>query len=85
MQAPHHQSAPQVHQAPQPLPNEALPINDAIQIKAAEYWLKSGEADQALRELEALPSRAWKCDWALKTWIAAIGVLRGGDEMMGQA
>ena len=35
---------------------KTLPIKDALQIKAAEYWLKLGEADQALRELEALPS-----------------------------
>ena len=60
---------------------EKLPINDAIQIKAAEYWLKLGEADQALRELEALRSRSWKCGWALKTRIAAIGALRERSEV----
>ena len=58
-----------------------LPMQDLLQIKAAEYWLKLGEADQALRELEALPSRSWKCGWALKTRIAAMGALRGRDEM----
>ena len=57
-----------------------LPIQDSLQLKAAEYWLKLGEADQALKELEALPSRSWKCGWALKTRIAAMGVLRGRDE-----
>ena len=62
-----------------------LTIQDALQIKAAEYWLKLGEADQALRELEALPSRSWKCGWALKTRIAAMGVSRGRDEMHVQA
>jgi hypothetical protein len=62
-----------------------LPINDALQIKAAEYWLKLGEADQALKELEALPTRVWKCGWAIKTRIAAIGVLREADEMAVQA
>jgi uncharacterized protein (DUF2267 family) len=35
---------------------EALSLNASLPIKAAEYWLKLGEADQALRELEALPS-----------------------------
>jgi hypothetical protein len=58
-----------------------LTIQDALQIKAAEYWLKLGEADQALKELEALPTRSWKCGWALKTRIAAMGALRGRDEM----
>jgi hypothetical protein len=70
-----------VHQVPQRPQNEVLPINDALQIKAAEYWLKLGEADQALRELEALPSRVWRCGWALKTRIAAIGALRERTEM----
>jgi hypothetical protein len=62
-----------------------IPMQDSLQIKAAEYWLKLGEADQALRELEALPSRTWKCGWALKTRIAAMGALRGRDEMAVQA
>jgi hypothetical protein len=70
-----------IHQVPQPPPDNPLPRNDALQIKAAEYWLKLGEADQALRELEALPSKVWTSGWALKTRIAALGVLRGRDEM----
>jgi hypothetical protein len=80
-----HQFAVPIHQAPQRPPKEVLPINDAIQIKAAEYWLKLGEANQALRELEALPSRSWTHGWALKTRIAALRVLRGRDEMTTQA
>jgi hypothetical protein len=80
-----HQFALPIHQAPPRPPNEALPINDALQIKAAEYWLKLGEADQALKELEALPSRSWKCGWALRTRIAAMGALRGRDERAVQA
>jgi hypothetical protein len=65
---------------------KTLTIQDSLQIKAAEYWLKLGEADQALRELEALPSGTWKCGWALKTRIAAmVGMLRGRDEMTAQA
>jgi hypothetical protein len=67
--------APKVHQTPH------LPIYDALQIQAAEYWLKLGEADLALKELEALPSRTWKCGWALKTRIAAMGVLRERSEV----
>ena len=72
----------QAQQVPQRPPQELLPIHDAIQIKAAEYWLKLGEADQALRELEKLPSRTWKCGWALKTRIAAIGALRERSEVV---
>ena len=70
-----HQFTIPIHQANLRSPNEVLPTIDAIQIKAAEYWLKLGEADQALRELEALPSKTWKCGWALKTRFAAIGML----------
>jgi hypothetical protein len=62
-----------------------LPIQDSLQIKAAEYWLKLGEADQALKKLEALASRSWKCGWALKTRIAAMGVMRERDERTIQA
>ena len=79
-----HQFTIPIHQVQQRPPNEVLPTIDAIQIKAAEYWLKFGEADQALRELEALASRSWKCGWALKTRIAAIGMLRernGGSDL----
>ena len=81
LKVPDNQSAPQHHQSRQP----PLPIHDALQIKAAEYWLRLGEADQALRELENLPSNIWKCGWAVRTRIAAIGVLRERDEMKVQA
>jgi hypothetical protein len=62
-----------------------LTIQYSLQIKTAECWLKLGEADPALRELEALPSRSWNCGWALKTRIAAMGALRERDGMMVQA
>jgi hypothetical protein len=64
---------------------KTLTIQDSLQIKEAEYWLKLGEADQALKELERLPSRSWRCGWALKTRIAALGALRARDETTAQA
>jgi hypothetical protein len=85
IQVPDNQFTLQVHQVQQRPPNKVLPINDALQIKAAEYWMKLGEADQALRELEALPSKSWKCRWALRTRIAAMGVLRERGELTVQA
>jgi hypothetical protein len=85
IRVPDHQFTLQLHQVQQRPPNEVLPINDALQIKEAEYWLELGEADQALRELETLPSRSWKCGWALKTRIAAMGALRERGEMTVQA
>jgi hypothetical protein len=66
-----HQFTVPIRQAPPP----SLPINDAIQIKAAEYWLKLGEADEALRELEKLRS-TWNHPAAIEVRVAAIGVLR---------
>ena len=79
--APSDQFMPGVAQSGKAKP---LSIQDSLQIKAAEYWLRLGEADLALKELEKLPSRIWNGRWALKTRIAAIRVLRG-DEMAGQA
>jgi hypothetical protein len=64
---------------------EALSMKASLHIKAAEYWFKLGEADQALKELEALPSRYWNHRWALKTRIAAMRALRERDEMTVQA
>jgi hypothetical protein len=58
-----------------------LTIRDALQIKAAEYWLRLGEANEALRELEKLPGETWKCGWALRTRMAALGMLGVKDEI----
>jgi hypothetical protein len=64
---------------------DVLPIEDAIQVKSAEYWLQLGEADQALKELKALPATSWHHGWATKARDAATAVLRGRDEMSVQA
>ena len=81
IQVPDIQFTVQLHQVQQRPPNDALPINDTLHIKAAEYWLKLGEADLALRELEALPSKSWKSGWAVKTRIAAMRVLTKRGKM----
>src|ERR1035437_9537788 len=39
----HHQFTLPIHQVPKRPPNAVLTINDALQIKAAEYWRKLGE------------------------------------------
>ena len=81
--APNYQSFPGVDQSGKAKPlnlQEPPPLKNSLHIKAAEYWLQLGEADQALRELDALPSRFWASGWAMKTRIAAMGVLRGRDE-----
>jgi hypothetical protein len=80
--APEDRFIPGVAQSVKPT---TLTIQDSLQIIAAEYWLKLGEADQVLRELEALPSKIWTCGWALKTRIAAMGALRGRGEKTVQA
>ena len=50
-----------------------LPLEDALQIISAEFWLKLGEAGQALVELEKLPSHTWNHPWAARARDAAIG------------
>jgi hypothetical protein len=62
-------------------PEKALSLSHSLQIKSAEYWLRLGEPDQALRELERLPARSWGHGWALKTRIAAMGALRQRNEV----
>ncbi len=50
-------------------------------IKAAEYWLKLGEPDQALKELEALTKSSWNHPSVLKVRVAALGALRQRRQM----
>jgi hypothetical protein len=65
-----------------PAPHSATPVNGrlsrchALRVKSAEYWLRLGEADQALRELEFLPKSAWNHPSAVKARVAALEALR---------
>jgi hypothetical protein len=52
---------PVPHQSPSV--NAELLLSHAIRVKSAEYWLMLGEADQALRELEALPQSRLTDRW----------------------
>ncbi len=63
----------------------SLPTSQAVRVKSAEFWLKLGEADQALRELEALPGSHWNHPAAIKTRVAALGALREQNEITLQA
>ena len=56
-----------------------LPMRDALRVQAARYWLELGEADEALRELEALPSQSWRHPAAVEVRLAALHV--GGDRL----
>ena len=57
-----------------------LAISHAFRVKCAEYWLKLGEADEALRELQALPHSTNSHPAAVKAHVAAIGGFRQRNE-----
>jgi hypothetical protein len=58
-----------------------LPVTDALQIKAAEYWLRLGEADEALSELENLPRKSWESPYAIEIRVTALGMLKEKNEI----
>ena len=58
-----------------------LSLSHSVRIKSAEFWLMLGEADEALRELEALFSKSWNHPSAIKVRVAALREL---DERTGQ-
>ncbi len=81
IQAPHERHfSPRIHPAKPQRQPDLLAMDHAIQIKAAEHWLKLGEADQALRELEDLPHNAWNHPSAVRVRVAAIRMLRERSE-----
>jgi hypothetical protein len=59
-----------------------LTIQDSLPIKAAEYWLKMGKADQALRELwKVCRRRSGHLVGPSEPGLLPWGVLRGRDEL----
>jgi hypothetical protein len=53
-----------------------LSLSHALRVKSAELWLRLGEADEALRELEALPEKLWNHPSAVTTRLTALEALR---------
>jgi hypothetical protein len=72
-QAPTDQDRSDSHQ-PTTIKNH-LSIPHAVRIQSAKCWLELGQADEALRELEALPMKAWNHPLAVEARVAAIGAL----------
>lgn len=54
-----------------------IALADALHIRGAEYWLRLGEALQALCELEQLSRRARRHPWAEAVFLEALSALRG--------
>ena len=50
----------------------SLSMGDALRIQSAHYWLELGQPDEALRELEALPSRVWLHPLTVRVRLAAL-------------
>ncbi len=62
-----------------PVAEPPLPLRHALPVQAARYWLELGEPDEALRELETLPSQGWQHPQAVKVRIAALRI--GGERV----
>jgi hypothetical protein len=57
-----------------------LSMSHALRIQSAHYWLKLGEAEQALQELKALSSSAWSHPSAVKARLAVVRASRERNE-----
>ena len=62
-----------------------LSLSHQIRIKSAEFWLRLGDPDEAVRELEALSSKSWDHSSALKVRCDALEVMgeRTGASVQG--
>jgi len=78
-------SKPNLHQSTSI--NGQISLSHAIRVKSAEYWMRLGEADQALKELKTLPKSTWNHPWAVevvKARVAAVEALRERTEAIVQ-
>ena len=62
-----------------------LPLNHALRVKSAEYWLKLGESAFALVELQKLPQEAQKHPKAMRVHLAVMHALREANDFSAQA
>jgi hypothetical protein len=62
-----------------------LPLNHALRVKSAEYWLKLGESAFALVELQKLPAEAQKHPKAVRVHLAVMHALRETNDFSAQA
>ena len=53
-----------------------IPLECALKIKSAEFWLKLGDPTQALLEIQDLPEFLQTHPWPLKVRVAATGAIR---------
>ena len=49
-----------------------LPLQDAMAVRSAEFWLALGEPRVALRELDTLTDLARQNDWSMRTHLRAF-------------
>ena len=57
-------------------PRPANRLDEAVRIKSAELWLDLGCPEEALRQLEALPSVAWMHPAVIRARVRALKALR---------
>ena len=62
-------------------PEISLSLSHLLRVKAAEYWLRQGDAHEALQELDRLPPAVSQHSSAIKARVAAMGILRERNEM----
>ena len=55
-------------------------LEDAIRVKAAEFWLKLGQPEQALLEIKSLPERLQKHPSVVKVHLAVMRAARELNE-----
>jgi len=65
-----------------PAETPRLSLAHALRIKAAEYWLQQGQAQEALQELAKLPETVWSNQRVTRARVAAMGILRQRNEIV---
>jgi len=58
---------------------DGLTLEQALRVKSAEFWIKLGQPDQAIREIKSLPESLQEHAAVLKAHLAAVRAARGCD------